>query len=114
MSLSDCCSHTFLSVPLIANTTRLSQRNPVLERERLLPKVAAILENAALMQPTNVVRFGPAHLDAFLQEVLPPPFTDALEVAWRPGEALGGRGECGPICVAWCCMPCTSNLDELL
>ncbi len=56
--------------------------------------MASLLENAELMRSTNVVRFAPLNLDAFLQAVLPAPFADALEVAWRPGEALGGRGGC--------------------
>lgn len=72
----------------------------VLERERLLPKVNALLENDALMRPTNVARFAPPHLDAFLQAVLPLPFAEALEVAWRPGEVVEGRCTC--VDGGWC------------
>lgn len=54
--------------------------------------MAALLENDALMRPTNVAPFAPPHVDAFLQAVLPLPFAEALEVAWRPGEVVGGRG----------------------
>ena len=63
----------------------------VVERERLLPKVAALFYNVALIRNTNVFHLSPTNIESLLSEVLPPVFEEMCEVPWNPGDMLGGR-----------------------
>ena len=68
----------------------------VIEKARLLPKVAALLHSPELLQSTNIARFGPEHLDSFLSAVLPSQFANVMEIPWRPDLSNAiGRGTYG-------------------